>query len=241
MNKKPKVCIYTAIYGDYDVLKEQPQQTLDCDFLCFTDSSAISGVNQWEIVNEAGDSSVHPRMQAKYYKLMNHKIFSSGKRWWSNFLKAPNLRQYDVTIWIDGSIKLKTDTFAEEMISFLGDYGMAMFVHPERNCIYDEAEFCCDYPKYRNLPMVEQVAHYRSKGYPVKNGLMAAGVITRNMHMRGLNKINQDWWQENLSWTYQDQLSLPYVLWGNKLGYDQINLDLWNNHLFELIGHKSEL
>lgn len=39
MSKTSEVCIYTAIYGGYDDLMEQPKQSIDCDFVCFSDLS----------------------------------------------------------------------------------------------------------------------------------------------------------------------------------------------------------
>ncbi len=41
MAKPVRVCIYTAICGDYDKLKPQPNQTVECDFLCFTDNREV--------------------------------------------------------------------------------------------------------------------------------------------------------------------------------------------------------
>lgn len=240
MKKKPKVCVYTAIYGGYDELKEQPEQTLDCDFLCFTDNPSMQAKG-WEIVCAPGEIGMHPRIQAKYYKLMNHEFFAPAGRWRQFFNRTANLRRYDITIWIDGSIKIKSETFVEEMIGFLGKYGMAMFVHPVRSCIYDEEKVCRDILKYQGFPLREQVTSYRLRGYPEQHGLMAAGIIARDMRKRKLHKINQEWWQENLHWTYQDQLSLPFVLWKNNYGYDPVNLNLWDNHLFELTAHHSEL
>ena len=240
LKNRPTICIYTAIYGDYDDLKEQPRQTLDCDFLCFTDNSSVQA-RGWEVAYRPGAPEMHPRMQAKYYKLMNHKIFAPPRRWWP-FNGGTGRRRYDFTIWIDGSVRLKSESFVEEMIGFLGKYGMAMFVHPERDCIYAEAQVCLhpDFLKYRGLPIREQVESYKFEGYPEHNGLMAAGLILRDMRRRELHQINEDWWQENLRWTYQDQLSLPYVLWKNSYGYDPINLNLWGNHLFDLTAHHSD-
>jgi hypothetical protein len=66
---------------------------------------------------------------------------------------------------------------------------------------------------------------------------MAAGLIARDMQVAKLQKINTDWWQENVKWSYQDQISLPYVLWKNNYGYDKMNLCLWQNDLFDLLNH----
>ena len=84
------------------------------------------------------------------------------------------------------------------MVASLGPNGFSMFIHPDRNCIYDEAELCHDFPKYREFPLLEQVDHYRKEGYPKQNGLMAAGIIVRDMNRKKLTTINKEWWHENL-------------------------------------------
>lgn len=242
MNKR--VCIYTAIYGGYDDLKEQPEQTTACDFVCFTDNPDLKAKG-WRVrhLRVKHVDAMHPRMQAKYPRTMNHDLFAPPT---SNLFTLARQRlhgitRYDYTIWIDGSVKILTEKFAGEMISYVGEYGMAMFIHPDRDCIYDEVDECWDYQKYRGWPLRQQVEHYRSQGYPEHNGLMATGLIVRDMRKEKVRKINEDWWRENVRWTYQDQLSLPYVLWKNNYDYDKINLSLWKNHLFELIPHHSWL
>ncbi len=147
----------------------------------------------------------------------------------------------DYTIWIDGSIQVKSPLFIEELISNISKYGIAMFVHPDRDCIYEELLASLPMKKYKNRPLQEQIDSYKKQEYPIKNGLMAAGVIVRKTDTKRLKKIDEDWWQENIIWTYQDQLSLPYVLWKNKYWYDEIKLNLWNNHLFDWINHHSDL
>jgi hypothetical protein len=91
--------------------------------------------------------------------------------------------------------------------------------------------------KYGHVPIMEQVNHYRSHGYPEHNGLMAMGVIGRVCRDTELDAINERWWHENLRWTYQDQLSLPYVLWKLGKSYVPIDMYLWRNEYFSWIPH----
>jgi hypothetical protein len=115
-----------------------------------------------------------------------------------------------------------------------------MFDHPERNCIYDEALFSASMPKYRKQPLMGQVESYQAEGYPAGNGLMAAGLIVRDARRNDLSSINEMWWQENLLWTFQDQLSLPVVLW--RLGHhcEPIQGNLWRNDVVEWAEHKRD-
>ncbi len=231
-----KACVYTAIYGDYDYLSALPQQTVDCDYYCFTDDPLLQ-VEGCQTICNPGIPGAHPRLKAKFFKIMNHLLFAPPQKWWQ--WEKSEQPQYDFTIWIDGGIKVKSGRFVEEILAYLDQYGMAMFIHPERQCIYDELEVCLKLPKYLNCPLREQAEHYRRQNYPKRNGLMASGIIARDMRNEQLPRIDEEWWAENVNWSYKDQLSLPYVLWKNKYGYDPVYLDLWRNHWFAMVEHRS--
>jgi len=54
---------------------------------------------------------------------------------------------------------------------------------------------------------------WRAEGYPAQAGLFYPGVLARDRDHRDTKVIGERWLRENVRWTYQDQLSLPYVLW----------------------------
>ena len=183
---------YTAVYGDHIPLPEF--DTKGFEFRCYTDRKIES--NTWKITTMVGDGTpLHPRLAAK-----RHKMF------------PPSL-DGDISIWIDASI---TVTDVHEMVKVckaaLGKRDLALFKHPERDNIYDEAAISIALPKYAGLPLIEQVESYAAEGLPRASGLWAGGVIVRRHTERRVNFEN-DWWTENEKWSYQDQLSLPYVLW----------------------------
>ena len=49
------------------------------------------------------------------------------------------------------------------------------------------------------------------------------------------------WLRENRRWSYQDQLSLPYLLWKLDIEPAVIPYPLWGNGLFDFVEHASEL
>src|SRR5688572_17640899 len=128
----PRVCIYTAIYGGYDELKPQPQQSIPCDFVCFTDGSIDDPLLQWRLVHldprivETG----FPRLKAKIPKVLPHTVFQGLDQ----ASTAGNTQPYDITIWIDASVRILRPEFAQQMIEGLGDNGIAAIKHPERDC-----------------------------------------------------------------------------------------------------------
>jgi hypothetical protein len=59
-----RVAIYTAIFGDYDELKEFPVQDIDCDLICFSDGPQPRRHGAWRVARVPKDPTLHPRMQA---------------------------------------------------------------------------------------------------------------------------------------------------------------------------------
>jgi hypothetical protein len=238
-----RVVIYTAIFGDYDELKEPPAQDIDCDFFCFTDAPRPHCVSKWRIIRVARHHRLHPRIQAKRYKLLSHRVFPGGRlalRYDPSglFFSRP---RYDATIWVDASLSLRSARFAREVRECLAKTSWAMFSHPDRDCIFDEAMASAAMLKYRGLPIEEQVDSYRRRGIQPHAGLYACGVIVRKEPLPAiLRQANRVWWAENLKWTYQDQLSLPFVLHQLGIGVDLIRGNLWRNDWFDWIRHKSE-
>jgi hypothetical protein len=95
--------------------------------------------------------------------------------------------------------------------------------------------------KYRGFPIREQVSYYSKVAILPHSGLYACGVVARKEPlMPMLRRANELWWSENVKWSYQDQLSLPFVLHQLGIGVDQIPGNLWRNDWFDWIPRKSD-
>lgn len=190
----PRRVVYTAIYGGYD--EPRPHASLSgVDFLCFTDNPNLRHPD-WEICYDP-PRYPHPRMAAKYHKLIGHE----------------RLAVYDQSIWIDGSVELQDAQFVEIATSYLRQSCLAMFAHPYRCDIFQELDASLGLEKYRALPLTEQVKRYREQGFKSDNGLYHCGVLIRDLRDPFIAKFGRAWMQENVEWTYQDQISFPYLLW----------------------------
>ena len=166
----------------------------------------------------------HPRMKAKYFKCNPHKVLDC-----------------DVSIWIDGSATIKIPGFIQWCINQLGSGDIALFKHPERDCIYKEATYCQNMPKYKDLPIAGQVMEYVRRKYPRDNGLWACGLLIRR-HNDRVARFNKLWWEHNKKYTYQDQLSFPVCAREVGLKIKTIDLDLWNNDIIDFNSpHKNDL
>ena len=211
-----RAVIYTTIYGNYDGLKEQPN--IDADFVCFTDNPDLKS-DQWQIRYEPILQHLHPRLRAKYFKT----ICPFG----------------GTSLFIDGSIQIINPNILDELGRFLKN-GFAVYKHPSnRDCISSEVELSLQMPKYQGLPLQEQADHYFSQGLPEHFGLWACGLILRD---GSHTDFGSKWMLENMLWTYQDQVSLPYLAWREDFKIDTIELDQYacfngGSVLFNIMGH----
>lgn len=210
MNKR---LVYTAIYGDYDNLGSFKR--LDgVDYIAFTDQEINDPY--WQV--RRGFVSDDPRMAAK-----KHKLLPVGK--------------YEETLWVDGNVDVQIEDWDAFVNSIEGNKDVAFFKHPNRDCLYREAEVC----KQANADWVEdldeQVERYRENGMPENYGLWAGGIIYRR-NTQAVNAIMRAWLYQIENGSVRDQVSLPYVLW--RLNYKPgiIPGNLWDNKLFKIRGHK---
>lgn len=189
------VVVYTAVYGGYDVPPRPVDQDVPVEWVCFTDDASLSA-DGWRMVHEPSRFD-HPRMSAKWYKALPD-------------LALPEVRW---SIWIDANARVDSISFASSAVA-LADRGLAVFRHPQRDCIYLEARASrlTAPSKYAGQPMEEQVAHYRQEGHPTHGGLYAGGTIVRDSSRSDIREVGRRWLDECVRWTYQDQLSLPVVL-----------------------------
>lgn len=185
--------IITANYGAYDLLKPVlHQEGLDCEWVLVTDDESSPGaLLGWRVVHEP-QPGVPPVRAAKHPKF----------RPWE-YTDAP------ASVWIDGSIRVTSPRFAAAALAFADP--VAQFGHPDRDCIYTEAEVAGALPRYAGEPIAGQAAAYREAGHPEHWGLWAATVIARR-HTEGVRALGEAWTAEVDRWSCEDQISQPVIL-----------------------------
>jgi hypothetical protein len=239
-----KIAIITSIYGNYDNLKEQRIKNKDkVDWYCFTDNLNLKN-DLWNIINTPYhlqdkdndkfvkykyhysniDKSKNPKiynmMCAKYYKIKTHKI--------------DILQKYDYFIWVDGSVFLRPD-FIDNMIYNCNNYNLINFKHSERDNIKDEYELSITIPKYNDKDLYNQYQTYINKEFPDNIGLFENTIFARKNDNR-INHIFDKWWVHNLEYSFQDQISYPFVLWESKSIPDLIiQENVFNNHNYSYV------
>ena len=132
------------------------------------------------------------------------------------------LINYDYTIYIDGLIEIIAPL--SPLICEMGNAGLGVHYHNQRDCIYDEAVMV-KYAKKANMTIVEQqLNEYRSKGFPAHFGLYENTILIRDNNDRVIVNLMEEWWDEYKKYPTRDQLSLPYLIWKNKIDLDKINI-----------------
>ena len=129
------------------------------------------------------------------------------------------LPDYKYSIWVDGSVVIKTENFYNLARYILKNNEMAFLKHPDRNCIYEEMKICIEPQKDDQKIITQQIKGCKREGYPEKNGLIAGGIIFRRNKSQKVKIINEEWWREIKQKSLRDQLSFNYVAWKNNFKY----------------------
>jgi len=104
-------------------------------------------------------------------------------------------------------------------------------------CIYDVA--MGERLRDSKERLLNQIFEYYKDGYPIDNGFLWGGVLIRDHNNVDVIKAMDMWFNEVITYSKRDQISLPYVLWKCNVHYDLIRENLYDNEFFEYQLHKS--
>lgn len=230
---KPKIVVYTAIFGGKDPLWSVPPIARDgATYVVLTDrplfevglwtrdgaygrsATILEGTGEfpsapptWEQRKFSIDlpawKRFSPRKRARYCKMMSHAIFPDA----------------EYTIWVDGNIRLLRRP--EEAVKWLNTNNIAAFKHPDRRCSYEEASACLVFGKGSKDAIMAQVKAYRQAGFPANWGLASTRCVIRR-NCEEISFLNEAWWKEIRERSERDQISLPYLLWKMGIPWSQI-------------------
>ena len=240
--KENKIAVITSIYGNYDNLKEHNILNKDkVDWYCFTDGNIES--NFWKIIKTPYHNNYPDNINYNNYKnfYLNIKDNETKNMMCAKFYKIKSheidiLKKYDYFIWIDGSIILQKD-FINNILSLINNNKLINFKHSQRNNIKDELNISLKLPKYNNQKLKYQYDEYIKQQFPDNVGLYENGIIIRKNDSK-INNLFNDWWIEILKYSFQDQISYPYVLWKNNILPDYvINENIYNNKKYSYVDY----
>lgn len=188
-----KIAVITANLGRFDPQIEYVPQNMPYHFYRYTDENFPPRFN-----------SMTPRLQARIAKMFAWQMM-------------PN---YDFYLWVDASCILSDKNSIKWFIEKCKDVDMAVFKHPERNTIAEEANFLRERLKrndpyiisrYKNEFIDGQMAEINSnKSFSDQNLFASTAFIYKNTPR--IRNVMFHWWYHTSRYHSIDQLSLPYVL-----------------------------
>lgn len=187
-----KILIVSANLGNFDKVIENVPQHLPDGFSIvvhrFTDDNFPPRFN-----------TMTPRLQARIPKMMAWQM----------------LPDFDYYIWIDSSCYLSDQDSVEWFLNKLGSADMAVFKHPHRKTVQEEADYLihrldikCRYitPRYENERIDDQLTVVDPNAELYAS---TAFIYRNNAVMHDLMTI---WWLHTSLYHSIDQLSLPTAI-----------------------------
>ena len=186
-----KICVYTAIIGGYDDIKEPLIINNNIDYICFSDQPLKSNIWQIRPINFFNCNQTRI---ARHYKV-NPQIY---------------LKDYDIVIWVDSSLTISND-FNEYLSKVEKDTTLLTQIHWKRKNIFEESNAIINEKKDVPGVLQNQIDFYKSKGFN-RNLLFETMFFVANLKNDKTKKLFRLWNQQINQYSHRDQISLPYVI-----------------------------
>ena len=199
-NEKNKKVVYTCITGCYDALIEPKVISSGFDYICFTDNNDLKS-DIWQIKPLPKEAEEFSNVKKQRFAKINPHII---------------LKEYDLSIWVDGNVDLQGDlnTFLSKYIN--DDEIIYVPTHPARKCIYDEEKAVITLKKDKKEITRPQITRYMEEGFPKKYGLLQSNILVRRHNNPMCIKLMETWFEEVKNGSHRDQLSFNYASWKNQ-------------------------
>jgi hypothetical protein len=211
-----RVAVVSSIYGGFDEPSAPVEQDVPCEWVLVSDREY--DCHPWKTVVEPRPQ-LHPRLAAKVAK--------ARPDWYA---------EADVYIWADGNVIVTRPDFVSWCLSCLGPAPLAQHHNPARRELLDEVNTAANMPKYQGLDLEGQARSYLAEGMPAGFGVWWTGLIVRT---KTCPDFGTPWLAEQARWTYEDQISQPYVLWKLGLRPAAMPIEWPTPSTFELRSHLS--
>jgi len=197
--------IYCCITNNYDNPPIHHYVDENWDYVLFSDNDELIAKKQyahWQVRPLQYTKSDNIR-NARWHKTHPHVLFPNHK----------------YSIWLDGNIIVCGNFLFNKANEHLEQkHTISVASHPNRNCLYQEAELLKqegkDYPEIID----KQISFIKSQGFPKNYGLNETNVMLRFHHDKKCISIMEDWWHIIHTYSRRDQLSFNFCLW--KSNYD---------------------
>ena len=189
-----KKIVYTCITGGYDQLRDPEVASPGWKFIAFTDTPIESAI--WEQRPLASPEGLSAVKQARWHKTHARELFGKDA----------------LVIWHDGNLTLKFDP--DYLVGKFLPRGvhLASYQHPQRDCVYDEANAIISLKKDTAESVGAAVECLVKMGMPVKYGLTETGIMIQRTSDKVSEFMNM-WWSYIEQFSHRDQLFFDFTRW----------------------------
>lgn len=200
--ERKKIVCYSCCTGGYDNILQHKIVNPNWDYVFFTDDKKLikqKHVGQWQIKPLVFNKLTNVK-NARWHKVNAHILFP----------------EYDASLWLDANLIINSKNVLDKIDSYVKNNTLlAVPLHPERTCIYQEAEkiidLKIDYPEIVN----EEMNFLKDNNYPADNGLHETCIMFRQHNK--IESMLELWWDMIERFSKRDQLSFDYAVWKKKL------------------------
>ena len=256
-----KICFITAIYGGYELsCKKFVNQTVDTDFICFTDNKNIIS-NGWRIDTTPYHLNNKNELDDNTYinSLCNNKhTFNIAKYYKQSFSSIPILKNYDVIVWLDGTIEIIYDKTSEYILNNIYKEKIIGWHHELRYGILNNEVIDSNFYRYTSTFWYNQYQPYQDVNNQYKcyledgyNDSYFKNMNSHTPHMgvwitcfvaflhknKDVKSFLDLWYLQTLKYTTQDQIGFSYVCQKTNI----IPFTLPNNEIYGDCPHKKTM
>lgn len=216
---KCRVALISANIGAFDPVFDIVPQNIECDIFYYTERNLPHPL-----------PNLNNRLRGKYLKTMAHRFL-------------PN---YDIYVWVDGSVEIIDSRFIERIIEVLKKDHVSISLHPERKNVYEEIDYILtnidagkEYlvSRYVNEPLADEMLFYKNGYLPETYPLYVCRFFARRNTDR-VNRCFEDWWNGILEYSNFDQTMFSYVTWKHGLSIVPLNYSGIVDNLIKVHKHK---
>ena len=197
-----KLVCYTCCTGGYDNISQYEVINPNWDYVYFTDNEELikqKRIGHWEIRPLAFSKLTNVK-NARWHKVNAHILFP----------------EYEYSLWLNANITIKSENVINKIKQLIKeDTLFSVPLHPNRNCIYDEAKVIIDLDIDYSKIVKSEIKFLKKEKYPTTNGLHETCILFRK-HNQLKNTLDL-WWKMIKSYSKRDQLSFDYAIWKNNI------------------------
>jgi hypothetical protein len=205
---RPRRVVYTALMGQYEQLNEQPVAgETDVEFVCFTDDPELRS-DSWTI------RLIEPRFpldsirSARYIKVLGPTL----------------LTEYDETLWIDNSVRLRSSPDAV-LDSWLAGADLAIPTHSYRSTVIGEFDTVATDGYDDPARVYEQLIHYSTLRDATLQERPYWTALLARRRVPLVDSTMSLWYDHLLRYSRRDQLSINFVIGAVGVMVNRVEID----------------